>query len=92
MLTEPCVWLKQVTIMFVILEKIAQVEPKYVDIVLLENYAAFQHRFNSFSLMVLFHWLHLYNSLLLFYITSFAALLYDANMSYIHTFYWNYTE
>jgi hypothetical protein len=34
--------------MFVILEKIAQVEPKYVDIVLLENYAAFQHRFNSF--------------------------------------------
>jgi len=31
--------------MFVILEKIAQVEPKYVDIVLLENYAAFQHRF-----------------------------------------------
>lgn len=41
--------------MFVILEKIAQVEPKYVDIVLLENYAAFQHRFNSFFfLMVLF--------------------------------------
>jgi hypothetical protein len=35
--------------MFVILEKIAQVEPKYVDIVLLENYAAFQHRFSSFS-------------------------------------------
>ena len=35
--------------MFVILEKIAQVEPKYVDIVLLENYAAFQHRFNFFS-------------------------------------------
>ncbi|KAF8701493.1 hypothetical protein HU200_033516 [Digitaria exilis] len=35
---------KIVTIMFVILEKIAQVEPKYVDIVLLENYAAFQHR------------------------------------------------
>ncbi|PAN42104.1 hypothetical protein PAHAL_8G100600 [Panicum hallii] len=34
---------KIVTIMFVILEKIAQVEPKYVDIVLLENYAAFQH-------------------------------------------------
>jgi hypothetical protein len=31
--------------MFVTLEKIAQVEPKYVDIVLLENYAAFQHRF-----------------------------------------------
>lgn len=34
--------------MFVTLEKIAQVEPKYVDIVLLENYAAFQHRFFSF--------------------------------------------
>ncbi|KAF8701497.1 hypothetical protein HU200_033520 [Digitaria exilis] len=34
---------RNVTIMFVILEKIAQVEPKYVDIVLLENYAAFQH-------------------------------------------------
>ena len=34
--------------MFVILEKIAQVEPKYVDIVLLENYAAFQHRFKFF--------------------------------------------
>ncbi|KAJ1265696.1 hypothetical protein BS78_08G095500 [Paspalum vaginatum] len=34
---------KIVSIMFVILEKIAQVEPKYVDIVLLENYAAFQH-------------------------------------------------
>ncbi|XP_015698139.1 exocyst complex component SEC3A-like isoform X2 [Oryza brachyantha] len=34
---------KIVTIMFVTLEKIAQVEPKYVDIVLLENYAAFQH-------------------------------------------------
>jgi len=41
---------KIVTIMFVILEKIAQVEPKYVDIVLLENYAAFQHRFIFFSL------------------------------------------
>uniref|UniRef100_M8C463 Exocyst complex component Sec3 PIP2-binding N-terminal domain-containing protein n=1 Tax=Aegilops tauschii TaxID=37682 RepID=M8C463_AEGTA len=34
---------KIVTIMFVTLEKIAQVEPKYADIVLLENYAAFQH-------------------------------------------------
>ncbi|PNT63723.1 hypothetical protein BRADI_4g20338v3 [Brachypodium distachyon] len=34
---------KIVSIMFVTLEKIAQVEPKYVDIVLLENYAAFQH-------------------------------------------------
>jgi hypothetical protein len=43
--------------MFVILEKIAQVEPKYVDIVLLENYAAFQHRFNL-SLTVLFYHVH----------------------------------
>ena len=34
---------KIVTIMFVTLEKIAQVEPKYADIVLLENYAVFQH-------------------------------------------------
>jgi len=47
--------------MFVILEKIAQVEPKYVDIVLLENYAAFQHRFNFFF-MVLFYCVHLYDS------------------------------
>jgi hypothetical protein len=46
--------------MFVILEKIAQVEPKYVDIVLLENYAAFQHRFSSFFLLVLFC-VHLYD-------------------------------
>lgn len=40
--------------MFVTLEKIAQVEPKYVDIVLLENYAAFQHRF--FSLFFSLNW------------------------------------
>ncbi|KAL6012449.1 Exocyst complex component S3A [Asimina triloba] len=32
-----------VTIMFVTLEKIAQADPKYADIVLLENYAAFQN-------------------------------------------------
>lgn len=37
--------------MFVTLEKIAQVEPKYVDIVLLENYAAFQHRFILFLIL-----------------------------------------
>lgn len=42
---------EQVTIMFVTLEKIAQVEPKYVDIVLLENYAAFQHRFILFLIL-----------------------------------------
>lgn len=30
--------------MFVALEKAAQVDPKYSDIVLLENYAAFQNR------------------------------------------------
>ncbi|KAJ4764162.1 Exocyst complex component SEC3A [Rhynchospora pubera] len=34
---------KIVSIMFVILEKIAQVEPKYADIMLLENYASFQN-------------------------------------------------
>ncbi|XP_078170955.1 exocyst complex component SEC3A-like [Carex rostrata] len=34
---------KIVSIMFVTLEKIAQVEPKYADIMLLENYAAFQN-------------------------------------------------
>ncbi|XP_042509013.1 exocyst complex component SEC3A-like isoform X3 [Macadamia integrifolia] len=34
---------KLVSIMFVILEKIAQTDPKYADIVLLENYAAFQN-------------------------------------------------
>lgn len=30
--------------MFVTLEKIAQTDPKYQDIFLLENYAAFQNR------------------------------------------------
>ncbi|KAJ4966816.1 hypothetical protein NE237_018665 [Protea cynaroides] len=34
---------KLVSIMFVTLEKIAQTDPKYADIVLLENYAAFQN-------------------------------------------------
>ncbi|KAK1324113.1 Exocyst complex component SEC3A [Acorus calamus] len=34
---------KFVSIMFVTLEKIAQADPKYADIVLLENYAAFQN-------------------------------------------------
>jgi len=36
--------LQQVSIMFGTLEKIAQGDPKYADIVLLENYAAFQNR------------------------------------------------
>lgn len=30
--------------MFVTMEKIAQADPKYADIVLFENYAAFQNR------------------------------------------------
>lgn len=47
--------------MFVILEKIAQVEPKYVDIVLLENYAAFQHRFSSFFFLLVLFCVHLYD-------------------------------
>ncbi|KAJ8467007.1 hypothetical protein OPV22_029559 [Ensete ventricosum] len=34
---------KIVSIMFVALERTAQIDPKYVDIVLLENYAAFQN-------------------------------------------------
>ncbi|XP_072992781.1 exocyst complex component SEC3A-like isoform X7 [Typha latifolia] len=34
---------KIVSIMFVTLERIAQLDPKYADIVLLENYAAFQN-------------------------------------------------
>lgn len=42
------VW--QVSIMFVTLEKLAQTDPKYADIFLLENYAAFQNRFGSFVL------------------------------------------
>jgi hypothetical protein len=72
--------------MFVILEKIAQVEPKYVDIVLLENYAAFQHRFSSF-----FSWCSsvcICMTVLLFYgIYSSKMML----MSFIHNlFYGNY--
>ena len=39
----------QVSIMFVTLEKISQTDPKYADIFLLENYAAFQNRYFSFS-------------------------------------------
>lgn len=35
----------QVSIMFVTLEKIAQTDPKYADVILLENYAAFQNRY-----------------------------------------------
>jgi hypothetical protein len=35
--------------MFVTLEKISQTDPKYADIFLLENYAAFQNRYFSFS-------------------------------------------
>ena len=31
--------------MFVTLEKIAQTDPKYADVILLENYAAFQNRY-----------------------------------------------
>ncbi|XP_031483157.1 exocyst complex component SEC3A-like isoform X2 [Nymphaea colorata] len=34
---------KFVSIMFVTLERVAQTEPKYTDVVLLENYAAFQN-------------------------------------------------
>ncbi|KAF3778311.1 Exocyst complex component [Nymphaea thermarum] len=34
---------KKVSIMFVTLERVAQTEPKYTDVVLLENYAAFQN-------------------------------------------------
>lgn len=30
--------------MFAVLERIAQVDPKYQDVLLLENYAAFQNR------------------------------------------------
>ncbi|KAK9129980.1 hypothetical protein Sjap_010467 [Stephania japonica] len=36
-------YMKFVSIMFATLEKISQAEPKYADIVLLENYAAFQN-------------------------------------------------
>ncbi|OWM80790.1 hypothetical protein CDL15_Pgr006820 [Punica granatum] len=45
---------KFVNIMFVTLEKIAQADPKYADIVLLENYAAFQNRITSHSDEVVF--------------------------------------
>lgn len=31
--------------MFTTLEKIAQSDPKFADVILLENYAAFQNRF-----------------------------------------------
>ncbi|GER30006.1 exocyst complex component sec3A [Striga asiatica] len=34
---------KFVTVMFVTLDKVAQADPKYADIILLENYAAFQN-------------------------------------------------
>ena len=37
--------------MFVTLEKIAQTDPKYADVFLLENYAAFQNRYISLSLL-----------------------------------------
>ncbi|PIN19113.1 Exocyst protein Sec3 [Handroanthus impetiginosus] len=40
---------KFVTVMFVTLDKIAQADPKYADILLLENYAAFQNRMYYFS-------------------------------------------
>ena len=33
--------------MFAVLERIAQVDPKYQDVLLLENYAAFQNRLIS---------------------------------------------
>ncbi|KAK4490349.1 hypothetical protein RD792_001025 [Penstemon davidsonii] len=36
-------YMKFVTIMFVTLDKISQADPKYADILLLENYAAFQN-------------------------------------------------
>jgi len=39
------VW--QVTTMFLTLDKIAKADPKYEDIMLLENYAAFQNRYCS---------------------------------------------
>lgn len=42
----------QVSIMFVTLEKIAQTDPKYADVFLLENYAAFQNRYLLFLLLL----------------------------------------
>ena len=44
--------LKQVSTMFSTLEKIAQADPKYADILLLENYAAFQNRLWAVSIIV----------------------------------------
>lgn len=44
----------QVTVMFLVLDKIAQVDPKSRDVLLLENYAAFQNRFGSPLLPVSF--------------------------------------
>lgn len=43
---------KIVSIMFVALEKIAQSDPKYADIVLLENYASFQNSFYDLANVV----------------------------------------
>jgi hypothetical protein len=37
--------------MFVTLEKIAQTDPKYADVFLLENYAAFQNRYSFLSFL-----------------------------------------
>lgn len=40
--------------MFVTLEKIAQTDPKYADIILLENYAAFQNRYSFIYFLFFF--------------------------------------
>ena len=40
--------MEQVSTMFATLEKIAQGDPKSADIVLIENYAAFQNRLRFF--------------------------------------------
>lgn len=45
----------QVSIMFVTLEKIAQTDPKYADIFLLENYAAFQNRYDFLRIVFTTH-------------------------------------
>lgn len=48
------VW--QVTTMFLTLDKIAKADPKYEDIMLLENYAAFQNRYcSNVAFRTLFH-------------------------------------
>lgn len=39
--------------MFVTLDKIAQADPKYSDILLLENYAAFQNRYLAQYILLL---------------------------------------